>query len=130
SRSKVYRGKVVSHLTGVISAVRAVFEPEASEVVRAPALGRPVVEEGASGVVARRHDRGVNARSEIYGRQCVAHLARGVAEIELIAKAKPTLKTDAPALERIVVEDRAHVHIRCCQGFGSAPRPQLYGRKA
>ena len=63
--SKVDHRQVVAHLVGPIAAVLPVAQTELSEIVVPPALGAPIIENGARKVFTRCNMNGSLARAEV-----------------------------------------------------------------
>ena len=106
---KVHGRKACAHLQRRAATICAVPEPQLTAAVCAPALDLSIVEKSTGVQSPRRNVHGEAARSQVYSRQVVSHLARVVAPKGEVAHAKLRRGVVTPALHVAGIEQSAGV---------------------
>ncbi|CAB5064767.1 unannotated protein [freshwater metagenome] len=125
--AEVDRRKAVAHLAGVVPAVVRIAETKVRVSVVAPALDRVVVEEHTAVDASGAHDFGDASGAEVDGGEVVSHLAGVVAPVARVTEPQLAVVVLAPALDGVVVEDRAGVPHARIDGLGGASGAEVDG---
>ncbi len=118
------RQEGVAHLVGPVAPVGGVALPQLALVVLAPALHAAVVQAGATRGGSGGHGGRRAPRPELYHRQGVPHLARGVPTGGGVPQAQLAEVVATPALDGAVVQPGAGVEPARRQAGGEEPSAQ------
>ena len=101
--------EAVPHLVATVAALGGVALAEVAVAVVAPAL-HPIVVQQSAGVRGAEGDvAGGAASAEVDGGEAVAHLVGAVAGVAGVAEAELAVVVTAPALQAVIIQDRAGV---------------------
>ena len=109
--AEVDRVEVVAHFVRLVAAVYTIAQAEPTFLIISPALDGVVVEERARVLVTGGDVLGGAIGAEVDRVEVVAHFVRLVAAASRIAQAELTCKVGSPALDGVVVEERARVTV-------------------
>jgi len=118
-------GKCIAHLVRPITAIRCVALAQLARVVVAPALDRIVIEERTGVKVTCRNGFCGSPEAEVDCGKCIAHLVRPITAPRCVALAQLAVAVVAPALDRIVIEERAGVVETRRNGFCGSPEAEV-----
>ena len=109
SGTEADEGQCVPHLSGLVSAIVGVADPELAIGIVPPTLYPSVIEDRAGEAASHRDCSCGPSGAKVDERQRVSHLCRLIAPICRIAETELTGIVPAPALEAVTVQDGANV---------------------
>src|SRR5215217_4101519 len=106
-----------------------IAEPELAPVVAAPALDGAVIQERTCVNAADGERHRGPPRAEVHWRQCVTHLTRFISAVLPVAEPERAILVDAPALDGVVIEERARGVLTGGECLRGPPRAQVHRRQ-
>src|SRR5215217_5509473 len=119
----------VAHLARDASMGLHIAEPELAPVVAAPALDGAVIQERTCVNAADGERHRGPPRAEVHWRQCVTHLTRFISAVLPVDEPERDILVDAPALDGVVIEERARGVLTGGECLRGPPRAEVHRRQ-